>query len=52
MLDKVVSDLGIVPSAPDGGLGPGVVLVEEFFVLFLFKLSSIVGAGMSALKSL
>jgi len=42
--DKVVSDLGVVPSAEDGRLGSGVVFVEEFLVLFLLELGSVVGA--------
>lgn len=44
VLDKVVSDLGVIPSAEDGRLGSGVVFVEEFLVLFLLELGSVVGA--------
>jgi hypothetical protein len=44
VLDKVVPDLRVVPSAEDGRLGSGVVFVEEFLVLFLLELGSVVGA--------
>jgi hypothetical protein len=44
VLDKVVSDLRVVPSAKDGRLGSGVVLIEEFLVLFLLELGGVVGA--------
>ena len=45
VVDKVVSDLRVVPSAEDGGLGSGVVFIEEFLVLFPLELSGIVGAN-------
>jgi hypothetical protein len=35
--NEPVSDLRVVPSAPDGRLGSGVVLIEQLFVLFLLK---------------
>lgn len=35
VVDEVVSDLGVVPSAEDGRLGSGVVFVKELLVLFL-----------------
>lgn len=44
VLDKVVSDLRVVPSAEDGRLGSGVVFIKEFLVLFLLELGSVVGA--------
>jgi hypothetical protein len=44
VLDKVVPDLRVVPSAEDGRLGSGVVLVKEFLVLLLLQLGSVVGA--------
>jgi hypothetical protein len=44
VLDKVVSDLRVVPSAEDGRLGSGVVFIEEFLVLFLLELGGLVGA--------
>ena len=43
MVDEVVSDLGVVPSAENGRLGSGVVFIKEFLVLFLLELGGIVG---------
>jgi hypothetical protein len=51
VLDKVVSDLRVVPSAEDSGLGSGVVFVEEFLVLLLLELSSVVGAVRQHMQS-
>jgi len=44
VVDKVVSDLRVIPSAEDGRLGSGVVFIKEFLVLFPLELSGIVGA--------
>ena len=51
MVDEEGSHLGVVPSAEDGRLGSGVVLVHELGVLLLLKLRSLVGAVRSAMVS-
>jgi hypothetical protein len=45
VLDEVVADLRVVPRAPVGGLGAGVVLVHEGGILLLLEGGSVGRTG-------
>lgn len=40
VLNKVISDLRVVPATPDSRLGPSVVLIQKLLILFPLKFSS------------
>ena len=53
VVDEPGAHLRVVPAAPDGRLGAGVVLVEEFLVLVLLKFGRVsLAATVSKLESM